>query len=74
MKNLAVSFVLSEALVFRSGGDRIYGQILLPNVAFGKGRPRRLCRGHLRLYWGRGREGLNGHELVEIEPTDSYEG
>ena len=29
----------SEALVFRSGGDRIYGQILRPNVAFGKGRP-----------------------------------
>ena len=29
----------SEALVFRSGGDRIYGQILRPNKAFGKGRP-----------------------------------
>ena len=29
----------SEALVFRSGGDRIYGQILRPNAAFGKGRP-----------------------------------
>ena len=29
----------SEALVFRSGGDRIYGQILRPNRAFGKGRP-----------------------------------
>ena len=29
----------SEALVFRSGGDRIYGQVLRPNVAFGKGRP-----------------------------------
>ena len=29
----------SEALVFRSGSDRIYGQILRPNVAFGKGRP-----------------------------------
>ena len=29
----------SEALVFRSEGDRIYGQILKPNAAFGKGRP-----------------------------------
>ena len=29
----------SEALVFRSGGDRIYGQILRPNRAFGTGRP-----------------------------------
>ena len=29
----------SEALVFRSGGDRIYGQILRPNAAFAKGRP-----------------------------------
>ena len=29
----------SEALVFRSGGDRIYGQLLRPNAAFGKGRP-----------------------------------
>ena len=29
----------SEALVFRSGGDRIYGQILRPNAAFGRGRP-----------------------------------
>ena len=29
----------SEALVFRSGVDRIYGQILRPNAAFGKGRP-----------------------------------
>ena len=29
----------SEALVFRSGGDRIYGQVLRPNAAFGKGRP-----------------------------------
>ncbi len=29
----------SEALVFRSGADRIYGQILRPNKAFGKGRP-----------------------------------
>ena len=29
----------SEALVFSSGGDRIYGQILRPNAAFGKGRP-----------------------------------
>ena len=29
----------SEALVFRSGGDRIYGQILRPNSAFGNGRP-----------------------------------
>ena len=29
----------SEALVFRSGGDRVYGQILRPNAAFGKGRP-----------------------------------
>ena len=29
----------SEALVFRSGGDRIYGQVLRPNTAFGKGRP-----------------------------------
>ena len=29
----------SEALVFCSGGDRIYGQILRPNAAFAKGRP-----------------------------------
>ena len=29
----------SEALVFRSGGDRIYGQVLRPNAAFGRGRP-----------------------------------
>ena len=29
----------SEALVFRSDGDRIYGQVLKPNAAFGKGRP-----------------------------------
>ena len=29
----------SEALVFRSGGDRIYGQILRTNRAFGTGRP-----------------------------------
>ena len=29
----------SEALVFRSDGDRIYGQILWPNGAFGRGRP-----------------------------------
>ena len=28
-----------EALVFRSDGDRIFGQILRPNAAFGKGRP-----------------------------------
>lgn len=29
----------SEALVFRSGGDDIYGQILRPNAAFGSKRP-----------------------------------
>lgn len=29
----------SEALVFRSGVDRICGQILRSNAAFGKGRP-----------------------------------
>lgn len=29
----------SEALVFRSDGDRIYGQVLRPNGAFGKRRP-----------------------------------
>ena len=29
----------SEALVFRSDGDRIYGQVLRPNAAFGRGRP-----------------------------------
>ena len=29
----------SEALVFRSDGDRIYGQVLKPNAALGKGRP-----------------------------------
>ena len=29
----------SEALVFRSGGDCIYGQVLKPNAAFGKDRP-----------------------------------
>lgn len=28
-----------DALVFRSGWDRIYGQVLRPNAAFGKGRP-----------------------------------
>ena len=28
----------SEALVFRSGGDCFYGQILRPNRAFGTGR------------------------------------
>lgn len=29
----------SEALVFKSGGDEIYGQLLRPNAAFGEGRP-----------------------------------
>ena len=49
----------SEALVFRSGGDRIYGQILRPNGACAEGvsdfpqlhgRPRCLCRRHRRLH------------------------